>query len=77
MSPICLSAERCGGEDSVTATQVEPRPQEGQIKGAVHFKPDTDPLSRYSPPRLPPHLSPGSLKVQFQFSSILVSYMFS
>lgn len=41
MSPICLSAERCGGEDTVTATQVEPRPQEGQIKGAVHLKSNT------------------------------------
>lgn len=41
MSPICLSAERCGGEDTVTATQVEPRLQEGHIKGAVHLKVNT------------------------------------
>ena len=41
MSPICLSAERCGGEDTVTATQVEPRLQEGHIKGAVHLNLNT------------------------------------
>lgn len=41
MSPICLSAERCRGEDAVTSTQVEPGPQRGQIKGAVHLKTNT------------------------------------
>lgn len=38
MSPICLSVERCGGEDTATATQVELGPQEGQNKGPAHLK---------------------------------------
>lgn len=58
MSPICLSAERRwgGGEDTITATQVEARPQEGQIKGAVQLKSNTP--DALSIPLLLLHLSP-------------------
>lgn len=43
MSPICLSAEAvCWGVGgTITTTQVEARPQEGQIKGAVQLTSNT------------------------------------